>query len=166
MIFEDQISFFLIQSMWVLMLIFLFSDLRRRIRLYIVQEWDINYSIQTSFKRGIISTVVKLYTGFQDKKPKQLAETVAIEICKNAGLYYNTSIFAFLQLRQEPQELKKYFKNDELVSFLSRPDVWTNVYMLRKKTIFSRKHTTVTPDFLAELERMVDIFRFELASQI
>lgn len=108
-----------------------------------------------------------MYTNILSKNAYELAETVAVEICRDAGIYYNTSIFYFLHLRQKPKELQKYFTDRELILFLFKPDVWVTKVLQEEKGfgIGFRKNKEVTSKFIFQLDKIVDAFRAELINK-
>lgn len=165
LIFPTSITTF--QIIWVSIFILISQDIYKRTKRRVKPEWNEDYSKHHTFKKGVRTALAKMYTNILSKNAYELAETVAVEMCRDAGIYYNTSIFYFLHLRQKPKELQKYFTDRELILFLFKPDVWVTKVLQEEKGfgIGFRKNKEVTSKFIFQLDKIVDAFRAELINK-
>jgi hypothetical protein len=62
-------------------------------------------------------------------------------------------------LRENPEKLRQYLKDDELVEFFYSPQLWSNRHLEQEYNIFEFFKKRQTGDeFLQHLERVVDKF--------
>ena len=146
-----------------LFILIIFLDARSRIRKTLDIEWDVNYLSKHIPRRGVATSLSKIVTRVQNRSKYQLANTVLVEICRGAAIFHNKPSNYFLGIRTDLPEIRKYFQNKELISFLYNSDIWVDRYLMHRSKGFSfRKNKAVTPEFMNAMEEILKLFKMEI----
>ncbi len=152
-----------VRTFIALTILIIMLDVKKRIESSLEPEWGVSSRFRFKPRHGIATALSKLYTKIISDDVYSLANTVMVEICTDAAIYFQKPAYFFVHKRNEPKELQKYFKNKELISFLFKPKLWVDRYLMRHHTGYSfRKNRKITDEFIEEMEKLIDIFRDEL----
>lgn len=130
-----------------------------RIKDTFIGDWDHELQVSKLRKRPVLMTIMKMYSNVQSSSPEQLSEDVRNELLVNLGLAYDRPVAYFVRLRENPEKIKQYLKDDELVEFFYSPQLWSNRHLDKEYNFFEfYKKRQAGDEFLQHLERVVDKF--------
>ena len=152
-----------VQWLWALIFLILAYDIRKTWQTQIQNNWNVPQKNAEDIVTTNFNSLAQLHSSLRSQNKKELAEALMMELCRDAGIFFNTTLFYFLHLRKNPEELETYFSDRELQSFIISPDIWVKAYIKRHHGVFSwKKQAEIDPPFIEELERILSIFRSQL----
>lgn len=144
---------------------FIFMDARARLGKNLEREWSIN-SRSFQFKSSRISTSLsKLYSDLASRNKYQFAEGIAMELLRNAALFYKKPSHFFVRMRSNPGDFKNYFEDKDLILFMQKPRLWTDLYHMKsnsKRGWTIRKNKVVDDDFVKKIASIIEIYTINL----
>jgi hypothetical protein len=142
---------------------FIFMDARARLSKNLEHEWSINSRSFQFVSTRISTSLSKLYGDLASRNKYQFAEGVAMELLRDAALFFKRPSHFFVRMRSTPADFKNYFEDQGLILFMQKPRLWTDLYHMKTKKGFKiRKSKTVDDDFVMKISSLIDIYKSNL----
>lgn len=142
---------------------FIFMDARARLSKNLDREWSVNSRSFQFMSSRISTSLSKLYGDLASRNKYQFAEGVAMELMRNAALFFKKPSHFFVRMRSTPGDFKDYFEDKELILFMQKPRLWTDLYHMKSNKGWKiRKSKAVNDDFVQKIQSIIEIFTVNL----